>query len=390
MENVLQVNYANTMAMAGLNVSGYLGVWIDYNADGDWSDAGEQVYNQAVTPGTFQVPVQVPWDAARKDTFMRVRLSSDANVTFDGPPTGEAPAWGEVEDYKVTLLAPPLDFGDAPASYQTSGANGANSLYDPNFHLGAWVDYEAAPQIVGIDALGDDNNAGSHRGWDVSPPASGTDDEDGVVFPQQGVDSVLVAGKSNQVQVTVVNTLGKKGYLSAWIDYNGDGDFDDTLGTTSGAVTEEWFRNREYDAGATETLTLNVPWYVGAKTTYVRFRLTEDAIATGDKGYLGPAAGQEPRKGEVEDYQVKIVACNEVDFGDAQGRFITRWTRLRARPTVPRAAGRGTCWMRRSTWATGWTPRRTASPTPRRPATTPMPRPFSRGARETTRTGSRL
>ncbi len=317
-ENTIKVRLHNATGQ-----SGYFSAWIDWNNDGDWNDTvngtSEVLWldKTDLQEGDNLLRFTPTWNvvSTKLSAVMRLRVSDQAGVSFDGAGGGVLLPKGEVEDHQLSVDVPPLDFGDAPDTYPTlKGKNGPRNLYDPNFHLGANLDYEDYDAQVNT-GLGDDQNAG---GTASGPAAAGYDDEDGVVFPQQGVDNVIYAGVENQIQVTVVNTLGKKGYLSAWVDYNGDGDFDDTLGTSSGVVTEEWFRNREYAAGSSESLTLTVPWYMSSKTTFVRFRLTEDPIADTDKGYLGPAAGQEPRKGEIEDYAVRIVQPN-ADFGDAEG-----------------------------------------------------------------------
>jgi hypothetical protein len=74
-------------------------VWIDYNRDGDFTDAGEQVFTQAPTQAT---PVSgnftVPSSAIENSTRMRVTLSYNANV---GP--CDSFTYGEVEDYTIII-----------------------------------------------------------------------------------------------------------------------------------------------------------------------------------------------------------------------------------------------------------------------------------------------
>lgn len=74
-------------------------VWIDYNRDGDFTDAGEQVFTQSPTQAT---PVggsfTVPASAAEASTRMRVTMSYNANV---GP--CDSFTYGEVEDYTIVI-----------------------------------------------------------------------------------------------------------------------------------------------------------------------------------------------------------------------------------------------------------------------------------------------
>ncbi|PKV51016.1 putative secreted protein (Por secretion system target) [Aquimarina sp. MAR_2010_214] len=74
-------------------------VWIDYNQDGDFTDAGEQVWTKApsnTTPvsGSFTVP------ASATDGTTRMRVS----MKYDAVPTScESFSYGEVEDYTVVI-----------------------------------------------------------------------------------------------------------------------------------------------------------------------------------------------------------------------------------------------------------------------------------------------
>jgi GEVED domain len=96
---------------AGVTVTasqpGLLHAWIDFNNDGDWDDAEEQVFaNQVLAAGPNELTFSVPAAAvpgARSSA--RFRFSTQASLQ----PTGPAPD-GEVEDYTVVInAAPPAD-----------------------------------------------------------------------------------------------------------------------------------------------------------------------------------------------------------------------------------------------------------------------------------------
>jgi len=142
-------------------------------------------------------------------------------------------------------------------------------------YLGACVDGEADGQ-PSASATGDDTNAGSP----VFGTCVGTDDEDGVTFT-----SCLRIGQTANVDVVAHAACT----LSAWIDFNADGDWAD--------AGEELFPGGHARAAGTNSLSFAVPADAVAGTTYARFRCTTD----GAVGFTGQASD-----GEVEDYQVTI------------------------------------------------------------------------------------
>ncbi|EDP97048.1 S8 family serine peptidase [Kordia algicida OT-1] len=90
-----------TPTWTGTTYSEGYSVWIDYNQDGDFTDAGEQVWTQAATQTT---PVSgsftVPTSATNGATRMRVSMK------YNGVPTScESFSYGEVEDYTVNISA---------------------------------------------------------------------------------------------------------------------------------------------------------------------------------------------------------------------------------------------------------------------------------------------
>lgn len=94
--------------------------WIDFDGDGDWSDAGEELFPGGVTlpAGTSVQSFAVPAGAAPGTTVARFRCTTDGAV----PPTGEAND-GEVEDHAVVVTAPP-----ALAATKTAEVPGGGAL----------------------------------------------------------------------------------------------------------------------------------------------------------------------------------------------------------------------------------------------------------------------
>ncbi|MCK5923251.1 MAG: hypothetical protein KAG66_20095, partial [Methylococcales bacterium] len=193
----------------------------------------------------------------------------------------------------------------APDSiYPTSSANnGPNHTLDSRLYMGACVDDEADGQSS-FNAKGDDTTNALNT-TEGSCLLTGHD-EDGLMPP------VFIDGQSNpQLIVSTVNTTGSSATLACWVDYNGDGQFDNT--TERGVVTVA--------NGATSVMISmpNVP--ANASTTsgggsYLRCRLASDPTQV--QTFTGTADS-----GEVEDYTVEINAEPVYDFGDAPDSYGT-------------------------------------------------------------------
>jgi hypothetical protein len=83
-------------------------VWVDWNQDSDFDDAGEQVFISAAGVGPYTGSVNVPLTASLGQTRMRVRLHD----TYTGPNYANTPnatpcgnsTYGQVEDYTVDVI----------------------------------------------------------------------------------------------------------------------------------------------------------------------------------------------------------------------------------------------------------------------------------------------
>jgi len=94
----------NTRIEVSASVDAVLDGWIDFNADGDWADPGERIFDHRdVSAGADTLVFDVPLTAIIGTVAVaRFRLSSSG---VDAP-TGEA-ADGEVEDYEIEISANP-------------------------------------------------------------------------------------------------------------------------------------------------------------------------------------------------------------------------------------------------------------------------------------------
>ncbi len=113
-------------------------VWIDYNQDGDFDDAGELVFSAAASKnspvtGTFTPPSTAQLGETRMRVSMKYNAIPTACETFE---------WGEVEDYTVDIQ----DAGDIEAP--TAPSNLTYSNVTENSVKLSWT---ASSDNVGVD-----------------------------------------------------------------------------------------------------------------------------------------------------------------------------------------------------------------------------------------------
>jgi len=162
-----------------------------------------------------------------------------------------------------------IDFGDAPTSYYTKLAdNGPRHLLDGETYLGFTPpdgDYDGY-----IDADSDDGSVVNGESFD---------DEEGVNFVtafEIGLDSIINVYAS------------RDGILSAWFDWNGDGDFDDQ---------DEHTLIDVYLTTGENILSLRVPDDAVAGNSWSRFRFSQQE----GLNYMGGSSS-----GEVEDHAFTV------------------------------------------------------------------------------------
>ena len=270
---------------------GYLQGWIDWNGDGDFLDANEQIATNIQdngtgdtnnTTGTINFNVNVPIGAiTTANTFARFRWS-----TTSGLNTTTTASNGEVEDYRVTIIG--LDYGDAPDVYGDASHTISAS---PNIYLGSIEpDSEADTQLgtdAGASAAGDDSD--------------GNDEEDAFnTLPN-------VPSIGNYSLNIPLNTTSNA-TLHGWIDFDQNGKFE----------ANEYQSIAVSSSDTTANLTWSIPVGTIPGSSYVRLRLTSDTLFDNstttdiDERSVGSASN-----GEVEDYPVTLEAASIYDYGDA-------------------------------------------------------------------------
>jgi hypothetical protein len=114
-----------TVTVSG--ATGYLNAWVDFSNDGDFADAGEQIFNdQAVVVGPQVLAFTVPSSAVlNTDLVSRWRVTSYTGVEYYGAATD-----GEVEDYKQPQVTCPNTVGAASSPNPANGATAVNLYKD--------------------------------------------------------------------------------------------------------------------------------------------------------------------------------------------------------------------------------------------------------------------
>ena len=203
--------------------------------------------------------------------------NEDTNDDAAGKPSPEREASGVGA---ATIGLANLDYGDAPDSaagtapgdYETAPGRGPSHVVNNALYLGSRVDAETT-------AFQDNNGTPK--------------EDDGIQFNNNGTktpihDQSFIAGQTYALDITTVGA----GNLSAWIDFNRNGSFDDP--------GEQIFADRALSTGST-SLNVTVPIGAVGGEVYARFRYSS---AT------GLTSTNAAPDGEVEDYKIKLVAAN--------------------------------------------------------------------------------
>lgn len=328
-------------------------VWIDYNGDKDFADAGELVWSKAAsknTPnsGTFTVPAGTIGAATR----MRVSMK------YNGIPTAcETFSYGEVEDYTINLggAAPDTQAPTAPsnlvasnvtqttlslswtASTDNVGVTGYD-VFQGTTNIGTVT--TTSTNITGLspatayafkirahDAAG--NNSGFSNIVNVTTlsnsvtyctsKGNNTNDEyidrvqlgsinnlsgnNGGYGNFTSISTTLVKGTSNTITITPrwTGTVYNEAYR-VWIDYNQDGDFADS---------GEQVYNRAITKTTPISGSFTVPTSALNGPTRMRVSMKYNASPTSCETFS---------YGEVEDYTVNI-GTNPVQGIDGGNSF---------------------------------------------------------------------
>ena len=318
------------------------GVFIDYNQDGDFSDAGEVVYTKApskTTPvvGSFTVPTGATEGATR----MRIVLKYNAT-----PTACEASfQYGEVEDYTVVIESVQADTAPPTAPTNLSASNVEQTTLSLNWSAStdnvAVTEYDiyqgasllgstantsvnitgltaATAYTFSVRAKDEAGNVSSASNINVTTLSNQVTycDSKGNRSTYEWIDNVELGGMTNATGqnsgygdfTSKVATLGQgtsnqmivsagfsgtayTEHWAVWIDFNQDGTFADSEKVVSGSSS----------SSNNLTATVAVPSNAILGQTRMRVSMKYNAAQTSCETFAD---------GEVEDYTVNITASS--------------------------------------------------------------------------------
>lgn len=244
--------------------------FIEPNLAFEYSDDNGVTWSDVVSTGNIPYTTTPTWE--QRVGYVTAGATGTMLIRFRSVTPG-----GSGNDFAIDGLSfqeceIPFDYSDAPAGGSTAPDGSGITTYGEAMHtivsglqLGAAID-EDLVSIASANADGD-----------------GADD-DGVTFPELEVE------KDASISVAVNQLAANDGYLQAWIDWNGDGDF---------AANEQIASNLQSSIAGASTIDIavTVPADATINPTFARFRWSSSP----DLDTNGTAMG-----GEVEDYMLVI------------------------------------------------------------------------------------
>src|SRR6056297_1515101 len=306
------VDITLTPDFSGSTYNEYWKIWIDYNADGDFTDNGELVFDagsmsSSAVSGTINVA-----STATGTTRMRVTMK------YNGEPTScESFSYGEVEDYTVTfgeavVEVPVADFSANTTSIETGQSGTFSDLSTNNPTSWSWSFEGGTPSTsTSQNPAVTYSTAGTYQVSLTATNSAGSDTETktGYITVTEGSVSYCASQGNNSSYEWIesvsfdsfTNTSGDNGgyadftgqtitltpgastnvtltpgfsgstyteYWVMWIDYNKDGDFTDSgeqIGSGNGSG--EISGSINIDANASGTTRMRVTMKYNAAPT---------------------------------------------------------------------------------------------------------------------------
>ena len=211
-------SYATSVKVNDSFWTGYTRIWVDYNRDGDFTDANEKVFEKAQSGGTISGTVNIPSTGVVTGLKLGLRVHTDTS-SYKAP-CDQASGWGEVEDYSMIItggggnIAPNADFtyttnnlvvnftdtstdvdGTITGWSWNFGDGGTSTQRNPSHTYGADDTYTVSLTVTDNGGLSDSTSknvaVSSGSGGNTPPTADFTFTTDGltVIFTDRSSDS---------------------------------------------------------------------------------------------------------------------------------------------------------------------------------------------------------
>ncbi|MCX2739290.1 M4 family metallopeptidase [Pontibacter anaerobius] len=325
-----------TPGFASTTYNEYWKIWIDYNKDGDFNDAGELVFDagglsKTAVSGTMNIS-----SSATGTTRMRVSMK------YNGAQTAcESFGYGEVEDYTVSFSSAPatcsvptglsasgigttsatlswsavanatsynVRFRPTGTSTWTTGTATSTSASATGLTAGTTYEFQASSVCSSGSSAYSSSATFTTTSGSVSYCASKgsnsayewidlvqfaginrTSGNDGGYRDNTNLVGTVAPGSSTTMYISAgFASTAYTEYWKVWIDFNKDGDFDDS---------GELVVSGSSSSSGTLSATVNVPSTASLGTTRMRVSMKYNAAQTACETFS---------YGEVEDYSVNI------------------------------------------------------------------------------------
>lgn len=274
---------------SGTAYTEYFKVYIDYNNDKDFADAGENVYTSPGSAAAVSGSITIPTTATAGTTRMRVMMSDAAIAS----PCGSM-NYGEVEDYSVNITTATSSCG-TPAGLTASSITSSSSTLGWTAVSGATsynVRYKATSSTTWINTTSASNaksvtglTAGTQYEFQVQAVCSVAGAYSASAYFTTGASTVT----SSYVTVgTGTTTTGATPYSSYYMDERTQ--FIITQAELSAAgwtSANSWLRSLAFYATTTSTQVLNGFTIKIASTTATSFASTSFLAGTFTTVYSG-------------------------------------------------------------------------------------------------------
>jgi hypothetical protein len=275
---------------AGTTYTEYFKVYIDYNNDKDFADAGENVYTSAGTTAAVSGSITIPSTAVSGTTRMRVMMSDGAISSSCGSMN-----YGEVEDYSINITAGTTSSCGTPSGLSASSVTASSATLSWSSVLGASsynVRYKATSSTTWITASSTSNSkaiagltAGTQYEFQVQAVCSAAGNYSASAYLKTAASSVTSA------YVTVGNgtsTTGASPYSSYYMDERTQFIITQSeLAAAGWTSANSWLRSLAFYATSTSGQALNGFTIKIANTSATSFASTSFLSGTFTTVYSG-------------------------------------------------------------------------------------------------------